>query len=728
MLEMQRTKESLTQDARESVEIRQTAPVSIDAQQETFMSVEARQTASAEARAPQFLPTQTRPLSAAPPPDPVFKGASKGGKLLKQKKEDIYATHSDRQRLGVKGVIADNAAIDLRSKTLTRELRRILTDIAKYGAMDVTAKSSKEALEESKLLAKIRGDLAEYMGRLTNKDSKEYRIVKMYTDYFAMSADGYLQVPEQVPEEESAGVKKVGYPEAVEVDSTYETEEQTVTVTDENGREVPTVQEIKKDIPLAMRDAKDESLFPHEPSINDIRQGGLGDCYLLAGLASLGNVNPQFIKDCMRDNGDGTVTVRFYNKAEQPATDGTAQAPVTETRYVRVPKTVPQDDKFAKGSLWVQMIEKAYAASGLHNNAGNAPGFKPRYEDIAGGYSADFLFTLTGKEKTVIHSHGRTESKKLYMDLLFERAIAHYGGKYTDILKDTTRGAGALGGNPALVIAREFLGEKSALRQLTPEELRLPQDERDALMRSLRKERAVRDSLAFMQSQSPAQSPIEEIIKRESRYGALEAFIKTIKTSIDAAGKSKKDPSKTVSYYSDVLRQEDIEEIIEKADFSALSDDLFTAKEKTTIKSRLAKRFAKATGIPVIHRAFSGKYSKAAVDMYNKIEEALKRGGMVTADTITYKPKEIDGADGLNNEHLSGGIAQSHAYTVLGVETRGEHRLVRLRNPWALGTVLYSRKGRTRETERTLGYEDNEGIFLMELNDFAAAFGNITTN
>ncbi|MDO4426482.1 MAG: hypothetical protein Q4D17_12055, partial [Planctomycetia bacterium] len=75
-------------------------------------------------------------------------------------------------------------------------------------------------------------------------------------------------------------------------------------------------EKIKKDgiLPLSWKDVKEMPLFSHEPTIDDIQQGCLGDCYMEAALADLVVNHPEEIKQCMKDNGDGTVTVRFFEK------------------------------------------------------------------------------------------------------------------------------------------------------------------------------------------------------------------------------------------------------------------------------------------------------------------------------------------------------------------------------------------------------------------------------
>ena len=109
------------------------------------------------------------------------------------------------------------------------------------------------------------------------------------------------------------------------------------------------------------KDARRDVLFPHEPSPMDVVQDGLGDCYLLAGLAALAEKSPQKIKESICDNNDGTVTVRFLHKELD---ENTGELVGYKPLLVTVDKIVP-DGGVSSSSLWVQMFERAYAASGL---------------------------------------------------------------------------------------------------------------------------------------------------------------------------------------------------------------------------------------------------------------------------------------------------------------------------------------------------------------------------
>lgn len=91
------------------------------------------------------------------------------------------------------------------------------------------------------------------------------------------------------------------------------------------------------------------------PLATDVGQGQIGDCYFLAPLASLAQQNPDLIRRLVVELGDGTFAVRFES-------GGTA--------YVRVDADLPTwrgetnpvyAALGAEGSMWVALIEKAFA-------------------------------------------------------------------------------------------------------------------------------------------------------------------------------------------------------------------------------------------------------------------------------------------------------------------------------------------------------------------------------
>lgn len=154
--------------------------------------------------------------------------------------------------------------------------------------------------------------------------------------------------------------------------------------------------------------AANEALFPHEPSPNDIKQGyGINDCFMMAPLAQIASTNPRKIKDAMRDNNDGTVTVRFFTPGKRPAGWKLGDPePAKEPAYVTVNKTVNKlagSNVYASSSLWVQMYEKAYIEY-LSKYVGVKPGtlnakYEHSYNDINYGHPEQFLNAFDG-EKT----------------------------------------------------------------------------------------------------------------------------------------------------------------------------------------------------------------------------------------------------------------------------------------------------------------------------------------
>jgi type VI secretion system secreted protein VgrG len=128
-------------------------------------------------------------------------------------------------------------------------------------------------------------------------------------------------------------------------------------------------------------------LFKKPASPDDIKQGMVGDCYLLASLGAVAHVHPGKIDKMMKDNGDGTVTTTFENgkvpvtvDKEIPVHPG-SQPPepgkIKKLFGAKSPPPVPAYGKNADpGEQWVPIAEKSYAQQ---YGAGKG------YEGIQGG-------------------------------------------------------------------------------------------------------------------------------------------------------------------------------------------------------------------------------------------------------------------------------------------------------------------------------------------------------
>lgn len=122
---------------------------------------------------------------------------------------------------------------------------------------------------------------------------------------------------------------------------------------------------------------------PHEVSINDISQGGLGDCYFMAGLAAVARMQPERIRAMIHDHGDGSYSVYMWAHNDQwdeqvEDEEGNYEYSVT-ARRVRIDNYFPAGygggspayaefgDKEVVGTetrveLWPMIFEKAFAA------------------------------------------------------------------------------------------------------------------------------------------------------------------------------------------------------------------------------------------------------------------------------------------------------------------------------------------------------------------------------
>jgi hypothetical protein len=88
------------------------------------------------------------------------------------------------------------------------------------------------------------------------------------------------------------------------------------------------------------------------PSLDDISQGGVGDCFLFASMAAIVNTNPQNIVNMIKDNGDGTYTVTFKGIGFFSSAEQTVSADFEKGKHGNVT---------SRKAIWPLIIEKAYA-------------------------------------------------------------------------------------------------------------------------------------------------------------------------------------------------------------------------------------------------------------------------------------------------------------------------------------------------------------------------------
>lgn len=143
---------------------------------------------------------------------------------------------------------------------------------------------------------------------------------------------------------------------------------------DPNGVNLPDPRPLSGHSVLVMNQAHAPLFGPGGPVADDVNQGSVGDCYLMAKLSATAAEQPEEIRKMVTSLGDGTYAVRFYRNGLP--------------RYIRVDAdlwtffgtgTLAYARPGASGAIWAPIIEKAFAF--FRKEAGT-------YSSVSGGNTA----------------------------------------------------------------------------------------------------------------------------------------------------------------------------------------------------------------------------------------------------------------------------------------------------------------------------------------------------
>ncbi|MFV0821662.1 hypothetical protein HRQ65_10000 [Tatlockia micdadei] len=421
---------------------------------------------------------------------------------------------------------------------------------------------------------------------------------------------------------------------------------------------------------------RDEPLFKDgSPTIDEISQGQIPDCFLLAAVQSILN-HPEgeaFIRGMMRQNEDGTVTVRLFDSETLEPVYITVSAAVLANRAGSLSH---------HKALWVYVLENAYAAR-AKDSANKQVDASIATVFSGGGHSSTAFKVLTGLNaqhqstaqrvspvcevtkflsaddfdffKDLVNKDSPTRNRMIYSVLL----------NYLPKISKIYEGAGAPSAK-----AEEFRNDKDGQRG------------------------------------------IADLIKEESNPDqALSAFYGYY-TYLSFYLKHKGECDRIFS--SDKKETDKLLDLIE-----------FAAKNDEAAVAPFLQRYFNHISVPVAEHqvhgtapAFSGYYQKEQYEQFQAIKQALAEGKLVAAGTNAKFSEDVPG------------VRNRHAYTVLDVEERkvtgeDEERTIcylKLRNPWGTTGRVYQQKEGTFDFEAL--EEAGADTFEIELTDFYKYFSS----
>jgi len=423
----------------------------------------------------------------------------------------------------------------------------------------------------------------------------------------------------------------------------------------------------------------DKPLFDSTPSIKDIKQGAIGDCYLIAGIYSMTNKDPQAIKNMIKDNGDGTVTVKLFDKVKGLDGENTFKE-----KFVTFEKSVVKGQGHAEDKLWVQMLEKAYA---IH---------KGSYEAIgSGGHTNDVYEAFLGKTSSKLEIQAKSPTVK--DDIVYGYPPYSVTPEKITTLKETLKGIDITDSKA-----------EGGTRKLTTDELNKLDNIK---FTTNRLDDVIKDLGLNLENPNELKGPIQKTFNNNTIIQGFHQLLDNLPA----------------------FKNLDNKKVQTQDDFDALIKDL-RGKYKPDITIKVGAKEVNVHSIIDELETQKGKLLKKDTDMktnysepqdklFNTIKEELKTGH-VSISTKEHIGISV-GKGKSAGESMVDGLAGQHAYAVLDVVEMGGRKFVKIANPWGDDT---SRDYKLKDGELVAKKFDKSDYSYLPKTQESRSGGGINAN
>ncbi len=394
-----------------------------------------------------------------------------------------------------------------------------------------------------------------------------------------------------------------------------------------------------------------DDLFPHDPCPDDVKQGHIGSCWLLAAIGAVVALpnGPNYIKQMMKATPNHVI-VRLFDK------NGRA-------RYIRMKRTIlthkPRRGRpltlHAMGPKWVVMLEKAATAftGRTDNHDRNFSPHDASYMNINGGVSNEGLKLLVGGEVT----HDKLPTPK--DSLAFKTARVLF--EAPDVLFPVLYSMNSL----ATIWQKTTCLKNSSQKLIT--------------WAALFKE--IFEDLPSLAGIKGNRTVFDKMVRSLAEIFVLQGYQLNLLKKFEAFYEARSQKVVCVNKCKRILRG--AFRLNDFADFMSCSteDERFNIEEiDQNIRSALLNWAGKSQLFP--GKRGTGLYSREQLKLWRNVTSKLRNGHPVCLGTHHLVGATLDGRGHSSGEDVSRGLVGGHGYSVLGFHEKGNEKFLLVRNPW----------------------------------------------